>query len=49
MAKAKTTTELTAEVEKLNAQIAAIWALLRKRMDGDGSVTKAMWEAQDEE
>ena len=41
MAKAKTTAELTKEVESLKGQLAAIWELLRGRMDGDGRVTKA--------
>lgn len=41
MAKAKTTAELTKEVESLKRQLAAIWELLRERMDGDGRVTKA--------
>ena len=49
---AKTTAQLTQEVEAQKAQIASlvrqvrqIWALLRDRMDGDGRVTKAMARA----
>ena len=49
MAKAKTTAELTIEVEYMKARITsqsdqlhAIWALLRSRMDGDGRVRKVV-------
>ena len=45
MAKAKTTAELTKEVDALKAQIDALWEFLRVRMDGDGQVTRAMAKA----
>ena len=45
---AKTTAQLTKEVDALKLQLAAIWELLRERMDGDGRVTKALAKAQGE-
>lgn len=49
---AKTTAQLTKEVEIQRAQIAShmrqvrqIWALLRSSMDGDGRVTQALRKA----
>ena len=52
MAKAKTTAELTAEnidqaltITHLTTQINEIWVLLRRHMDGDGRVDRAMWRA----